>query len=116
MGAFDRVFFNSWRVVPNGVRSAIRTNSRSDHLATRETAYYILFSAQNRIYKKNTHKVELKSLYFNLVYVFLFSGKNGIYKQNTHIQKEELLQIYFLRSISRKWKTIELTSCSFTHH
>ena len=30
------------------------------------------------------HKVELKSLYFNLVYVFLFSAKTWIYKQNTH--------------------------------
>ena len=28
-------------------------------------------------------KVELKSLYFNLVYVFLLSGRTQIYKQNT---------------------------------
>ena len=28
------------------------------------------------------HKVELKSLYFNLVYVFLFSSKTRIYKLN----------------------------------
>ena len=27
--------------------------------------------------------MELKSLYFNLVYVFLFSAKTRIYKQNT---------------------------------
>ena len=27
--------------------------------------------------------MELKSLYFNLVYVFLFSSKTRIYKQNT---------------------------------
>ena len=29
-------------------------NKRSDHLATRETASYILFSAKTRIYKQNT--------------------------------------------------------------
>ena len=29
------------------------------------------------------HKVELKSLYFSLVYVFLFSAKTRIHKQNT---------------------------------
>ena len=28
--------------------------------------------------------MELKRLYFNLVYVFLFSSKTWIYKQNTH--------------------------------
>ena len=30
------------------------------------------------------HKVELKSLYFSLVYVFLFSSKTRIYQQNIH--------------------------------
>ena len=38
---------------------------------------------KNRIYQQNIHKVELKSLYFNLVYVFLFNAKTRIYKQNT---------------------------------
>ena len=33
----------------------ISRNKRSDHLATRKTAYYILLSAQNRIYKQNTY-------------------------------------------------------------
>ena len=51
-------------------------------------AYYILFSAKNRIYKQNTHahyihNVELKTLHFNFVW---------------------LLQNRFRRSISRKWK------------
>ena len=30
-------------------------NKRSDHLAMRETAYYILFSAKTRIYINKTH-------------------------------------------------------------
>ena len=30
-------------------------NKRSDHLATRETAYYILFGAKTRIYINKTH-------------------------------------------------------------
>ena len=38
---------------------------------------------KTRIFQQNIHKVELKSLYFNLVYVFLFSAKTLIYKQNT---------------------------------
>ena len=33
---------------------SIKRNKRSDHLATRETASYILFSAKTRIYKQNT--------------------------------------------------------------
>ena len=32
------------------------------------------------------HKVELKSLYFNLVCVFLFSSKTRIYINKTHTQ------------------------------
>ena len=55
METFDPVYFNSRWVDPNGVCSAIRTNSRSDYLATRETAYCIFFSAQNRIYKQTTY-------------------------------------------------------------
>ena len=39
------------------------------------------------------HKVDLKSLYFNLAYVFLFSAKTRIYKQNIH--KVELKTLYF---------------------
>ena len=47
-------------------------------------------------YQQNIHKVELKSLYFNLVYVFSFSAKTGIYEQtHTHIQKVELKSLYF---------------------
>ena len=59
------------------------------------------------------HKVELKSLYFSLVYVFLFSSKTRIYQQNIH--KGELKTLYFkfvwllknrfLPSISRKIKS-----------
>ena len=33
---------------------SIKRNKRSDHLATRETASYILFSAKTQIYKQNT--------------------------------------------------------------
>ena len=36
-------------------RPSIKRNKRSDHLATRETAFYILFSAKTRIYKQNTY-------------------------------------------------------------
>ena len=36
------------------------------------------------------HKVELKSLYFNLVYVFLFSSKTQIYINKTHLHGAEL--------------------------
>ena len=55
-------------------------NKRSDHLATRETASYILFSAKTQTYKQNTYrKWSLKSLYFNKVYVFLFNAKSRIY-------------------------------------
>ena len=35
--------------------------------------------------------MELKSLYFNLVYVFLFSAKTRIYKQDTQIGAETSL-------------------------
>ena len=31
-------------------------NKRSDHLATRETASYILFRAKTQIYKQNTYR------------------------------------------------------------
>ena len=41
------------------------------------------------------HKVEMKSLYFNLVYVFLFSSKTRIYIDKTHIHKVELKILYF---------------------
>ena len=88
----------------------------------REMASYILFSAKTQIYEQNTNKVELKSLYFNLVYVFLFSAKTRIYQQSIH--KIELKTLYFnfvcllhnrfLLSISRKWKTIEVLSFSHT--
>ena len=55
MGTFDPVYFNSRWVDPNDVCSAIGTNRRRDYLATRETAYYIFFSAQNRIDKQTTY-------------------------------------------------------------
>ena len=61
----------------------LNRNKGSDHLATRETASYILFSAKTQIYKQSTQKVELKSLFFYKVYVFLFIAKTRIYKQNT---------------------------------
>ena len=60
-----------------------------------ETASYILFSAKNSyINKTNTHihKVEVKSLYFNFVW---------------------LTELRFLLSISRKWKTIEVSDHTF---
>ena len=60
-----------------------------------ETASYILFSAKNSyINKTNTHihKVEVKSLYFNFVW---------------------LTEPRFLLSISRKWKTIEVSDHTF---
>ena len=65
--------------------------------------------------------MELKSLYFNLVYVFLFSAKTRIYKQSKHTYtqsgaKKSLFQFCltiteprFLLSISRKWKIIEVS-------
>ena len=44
---------------------SIKRNKSSDHLATRETASYVLFSAKTQIYKlEQIQKVELKSLYF----------------------------------------------------
>ena len=66
--------------------------------------------------------MELKSLYFNLVYVFSFSAKTRIYKQNKHTYtqsgaKKSLFQLCltiteprFLLPISRKWKTIEVSA------
>ena len=38
-------------------------NKRSDHLTTRETAYYILFSAQKRIYTAVSRKVVRKNVH-----------------------------------------------------
>ena len=35
---------------------SIKRNKRSNHLATRETASYILFSAKTQIYKQNTYR------------------------------------------------------------
>ena len=66
--------------------------------------------------------MELKSLYFNLVYVFLFSAKTRIYKQNKHTRTQSgaenalfqfcltITEPRFLQSISRKWKTIEVSA------
>ena len=66
-------------------------NKRCDRLAT----HVFLFSAKNRIYKQNTHthihKVELKTLHFNF---------------------DSPLQKRFLRSISRKRLTIEVSALS----
>ena len=55
-------------------------NKRSDHLATREAASYILFSAKTQIYEQNTYT----KWTWKLVYVFLFNDKTRIYKQNKH--------------------------------
>ena len=64
-------------------------NKRCDRLAT----HVFLFSAKNKIYKQNAHthiqKVELKTLYFNF---------------------DSPLQKRFLRSISRKRLTIEVSA------
>ena len=66
-------------------------NERCDRLAT----HVFLFSAKNRIYKQNTHRhthihrVELKTLYFNF---------------------DSPLRKRFLRSISRKRLTIEISA------
>ena len=64
-------------------------NKRCDRLAS----HVFLFSAKNRIYKQNTHtdihRLELKSLYFNF---------------------DSPLRKRFLRSISRKRLTIEISA------
>ena len=51
---------------------------------------------QTQIYKQNTYtqKVELKSLYFNLVYVFLFSSKTRIYINKPHLHGVELKTLF----------------------
>ena len=38
--------------------------------------------------------MELKSLYFNLVYVFLFSSKTRIYINKTHLHRVELKTLF----------------------
>ena len=64
-------------------------SKRCDRLAT----HVFLFSTKNRIYKQNTHthihRVELKTLYFNF---------------------DSPLRKRFLRSISRKRLTIEISA------
>ena len=58
------------RVAQSCSLSNFSPEKRSDHLTTRETAYYILFSAKNRYINKThtcVHKVELKTLCINFV-------------------------------------------------
>ena len=61
-----------------GIREAI-----TEQHEKRLPISYLALKTQMLLYQQNTHKVEVKSLYFNLVYVFLFSAKTRIYKQNT---------------------------------
>ena len=74
-------------------------NKRSDHLATRETAYYILFSAKTRIYINKTHTesgVEKSLFLFSLYMSSYLALKLGyMNKTNTHMHNVELKTLYF---------------------